>query len=56
MRVLICGRGVNGVAIANLQSRRGEAIFIDRPRLACAASAIYGLSIPADFPFATPSG
>jgi len=57
MRVLICGGGVNGAAIAYLQSRRGvKAIFIDRPRLACAASAICGLSIPADFPFATPGG
>jgi hypothetical protein len=45
MRVLICGGGVNGAAIAYLQSRRGvEAIFIHRPRLACAASAICGLS------------
>jgi hypothetical protein len=55
MRALSCGGGVNGAAIAYLQSRRGvETIFIDRPRLACAG--IRGLRPfdPGRFPLRDP--
>ena len=39
MRVLICGGGVIGAAIAYFLSRRGaEAIVIERTEVACAAS------------------
>ena len=55
MRVLICGGGVIGAAIAYFLSRRGaQAIVIERTEVACAASGKSGGFLALDWCDGTP--
>src|SRR5215470_9699692 len=55
MRVLICGGGVIGAAIAYFLSRRGaQAVVIERTGMACAASAKSGGFLALDWCDGTP--
>ena len=55
MRVLICGGGVIGAAIAYFLSRRGaQAVVIERTEVACAASGKSGGFLALDWCDGTP--